>query len=262
MLTYAPNISWLFPGLPFEKRIHLVVEAGFDAFEFGSYNHVDLQAVESAYKEFGLQVVLLNMDIPEWDECKYGYLADPSLQDKFKRKLEEALEVAIRVKTKKMMLPVGVELEHLNRDVQFDCIVHNLSYAASLVEETGVMLTVEAMNSWDMPGYFLTSSREGLMIIKEVNHPLVKFQFDTYHLQLQEGNLTQTMIENIDLIGHIQFGDVPGRSQPGTGELNFANLAVAAEKAGYQGYIGLEYNPVSSSEDALAWVPPERRSMK
>ena len=84
----------------------------FDAFESGFYGQADLPAVEEACKQYGVQVVLINMDVPEWNEVNRGYLADPNLKDEFKRRLEEALEVAIRVKTLKLMLPVGVEIPH------------------------------------------------------------------------------------------------------------------------------------------------------
>jgi hydroxypyruvate isomerase len=152
-----------------------------------------------------------------------------------------------------------VTLPGLDREAQRECLVQNLAAAAPLAADAGVLLTVEPLNPVDNPGYFLTSSREGLELVGRVGHANVKFQFDTYHLQRMEGNLTSTLVSNIDLIGHIQFADVPGRHEPGTGELNFAHLVAAAEAAGYQGCIGLEYQPLSPGAAALAWVPPERR---
>jgi hydroxypyruvate isomerase len=262
MVTFAPNISFLFPEIPFGERPRLVVEAGFDALEFGFYGQADLPAVEAACKEFPLQVVLINMDMPVWDEQNRGYLADPSLKDVFKNRLDEALNIVDRLKAHKLMLPVGVVLVAMDHEEQIDCVVDNLCYAAPLAADAGVLLTIEAMNPGDMVGYFLTSSADGLKIVSRVKHPNVKFQFDTYHLQCLEGNLIQTLVDNIELIGHIQFGDVPGRSEPGTGELNFSNIIVAAERAGYDGYIGLEYLPASAGAAAVDWVPRERRSRK
>jgi hydroxypyruvate isomerase len=262
MVTFAPNIGFLFPEIPFGERPRLVVKAGFDALEFGFYGQADLPAVEAACKEFLLQVVLINMDMPDWDEQNRGYLADPNLKDVFRNRLDEALNVVDRMKAHKLMLPVGAVLADMEHEEQINCIVDNLCYAAPLAADAGVLLTIEAMNPWDMVGYFLTSSGDGLEIVGRVNHPHVKFQFDTYHLQRLEGNLIQTLTDNIELIGHIQFGDVPSRSEPGTGELNFSNITTAVEKAGYEGYIGLEYLPASVGTAAVDWVPIERRSRK
>ena len=92
-------------------------------------------------------------------------------------------------------------------------------------------------------------------IVRTVDHPYVKFQFDTFHLQITEGNLIHTLRENMDAIGHIQFADAPGRTEPGQGELNFQNIAGAADEAGYHSYIGLEYVPVSKGAATFDWVP-------
>lgn len=253
MLAYAPNISWLFPELPFEQRPHAIAELGFEALEFGFLHHADVPTLKAACEELGLEVVLFNLDVPVWDEANRGYLVDPSRRDEFKRNLDDALDAIEQLGAQKVMLPVGVELPDMTREAQRECMVENLRYAAPLGEQMGAMFTLEMLNPIDNPGYFLTSTAEGLSIVREVDHPRIKFQFDTYHVQLLEGNLTQTLVDNLDVIGHVQFADLPGRHEPGTGEINFANLAKAAEEAGYEGYIGLEYIPLARGPAALAW---------
>jgi len=261
MLAYAPNINWLFPELPFGQRPGAVAAAGFDALEFGFSSAADIQALEAARQDLGLQIVLFNLDVPVWDAANRGYLVDPARRAEFRRRLDEALGLAERLGAPKVMLPAGVVLPGMTHEAQRACMIENLRYAAPLAAQAGVLLTIEALNPFDNPGYFLTSSREGLEIVREVGHSQVKFQFDTYHIQLMEGNLTQTIVDNIEAIGHIQFADVPGRHEPGTGELNFTNLAAAIETAGYEGYIGLEYIPQARGSEALAWVPAARRTL-
>jgi hydroxypyruvate isomerase len=141
----------------------------------------------------------------------------------------------------------------MTREAQRECMLENLQYAAPLAEQAEMLFTIEMLNPIDNPGYFLTSTSEGLEIVIEINHPHIKFQLDTYHVQRMEGNLTETLVKNMAHIGHIQFADVPGRHEPGTGELNFANIEAAARGAGYQGYIGLEYIPEADGMEALAW---------
>jgi hydroxypyruvate isomerase len=256
MLTYAPNISWLFPDLPFAERPRAVAGLGFRALEFGFPSHADIDALAAGREEFGLDVILFNQDVPVWDAANRGYLVDPARRDEFRRTLDGALAVAERLRVRKVMLPAGVVVPGMDRQAQRACMVENLRAAAPLAGQAGVLLTIEALNPFDNPGYFLTGSREALDIVREVGHPHVRFQFDTYHLQLMEGNLTRTLRDNVSAIGHIQFADVPGRHEPGTGEINFANLARFAEEAGYEGFIGLEYIPLARGAAALAWCMP------
>jgi hydroxypyruvate isomerase len=259
MISFAPNISWLFPELPFQERPIAAARAGFSAIEFGFPSRSDLDALEAAHKDLGMQIVLFNQDVPIWDVHNRGYLSDPKRRDEFYRKLDEALEIARRLKVLKIMLSSGVVLEGLDREPQITCIVENLRYAAPLAEQAEVLLTIEALNPYDNPGIFLTSSREGVEIVKRVNHPHVKFQYDTYHMQLLEGNLSHTIAGNSEWIGHIQYADLPGRHEPGTGEINFPNLTRAIENSGYAGYIGLEYLPLAKGAAALDWVPSDIR---
>lgn len=260
MLGYAPNVSWLFTDRPFAERLKAVLDLGFEAVEFGFPSHADLDALASARQEFGLHVVMFNQDVPVWDSANRGYLADPARRGEFHSTLAQALEIASRLGAEKIMLPAGVSLPETRREVQVECALENLRAAAPMAAQAHVVLTIEVLNPTDNPGYFLTSSKDALDIVRRVEHPCVRFQMDTYHLQRLEGNLLGMLNANIDWIGHIQFADEPGRHEPGTGAICFAELEAAAEAGGYRGYVGLEYNPLGSSAQALAWVPAARRA--
>ena len=260
-LAYAPNISWLLPDLPFPQRPSALAQAGFAALEFGFPSQADIPALEAARQEWGLEIVLFNQDVPAWDEANRGYLVDRRRQADFQRTLDEALEIARRLSALKIMLPAGVEIAGLGRPAQRECMLSRLVEAAPLAASAGVVLTIEALNPFDNPGYFLTSSREALEIVRQVNHPNVRFQFDSYHLQRLEGHLVETLRTNAEWIGHIQFADEPGRHEPGTGEIDFGSLVRAATDAGYQGYIGLEYTPLVGGSETLDWVPRKMRRL-
>jgi hydroxypyruvate isomerase len=260
LLTCAPNISWLFPELPFKDRPGEVARQGFSAIEFGFPSQADLNTLKRVVDEYGLQIVLFNQDVPVWDRANRGYLVDPSRRDEFQRTLDEALEIAGRLAVMKIMLPAGVELEGKSRQEQSQCLIENLHYAAPLAAEAGVLLTIEALNPNDNPGYFLTTSEEGFEIVKMINHPHVRFQFDTYHIQTVEAELEEKIHQNSHWIGHIQFADYPGRHEPGTGMIDFDSLQAALEHSDYQGYIGLEYIPLAEGTHSLDWVPPGLRS--
>jgi hydroxypyruvate isomerase len=259
-LAYAPNISWLLPELPSGQRPRALAEAGFQAFEFGFPSAVDVEAIEAACKDLGLEVVLFNQDVPVWDRWNRGYLSDPARRDDFRRRLDEALALARRLGARKLMLPAGVEVPGLERQRQLEQALENLVYAAPLAADSRVLLTIEVINPVDHPGYFLTSSRQAADLVRQVDHPNLRFQFDTYHLHVVEGRLAETFHELAPWIGHVQFGDHPRRCQPGTGTIDFAPVLEAIRSAGYRGFIGLEYVPRDEGLQALAWVPPEMRA--
>lgn len=253
MSLYAPNISWLLPETPFSERARLIAEAGFTALEFGFPSHADIDALKAVQDEFGIQVILFNQDVPIWDDANRGYLVDPARREEFKSKLDEALKIVEFLDVKKVMLPAGVILPDLSMEQQRDCMIENLRYAAPLAEQVKAIFTIEMLNPIDNPGYFLTSTVQGLEIVAEIDHAHIKFQFDTYHVQLMEGNVTQRLVDNMPNIGHVQFADVPGRHEPGTGELKFDFIESNIRDAGYAGYIGLEYIPKAEGAKALAW---------
>lgn len=260
MLAYAPNISWLLPELPLSERLRVLAEAGFGAVECGFPSALDLESLERARNEHGLEIVLFNQDVPVWDRQNRGYLCDPARREEFRQRLEQALRLAERLKVQKVMLPAGVELPEVERRRQHDLIVENLAYAAPLAARSGVLLTIEVLNPEDNPGYLLTSSQEALQIVRQVDHPSVRFQFDTYHLQALEGGLVDTIRNSGRWIGHVQFADYPGRGRPGSGSIDFESILVALRAAGYSGHIGLEYIPREPGLQSLAWVPRDTRA--
>ena len=116
---------------------------------------------------------------------------------------------------------------------------------------------VEPLNSSvDHPGYFLYSYEVAVKIMKEIDRPNIRLLYDIYHMQIMEGNLTKTIQQQLNRIGHIQLADNPGRHEPGTGEINFPNLFKFIDEAGYAGWIGLEYKPSGVTEEGLGWVKP------
>jgi hydroxypyruvate isomerase len=254
MTTFAPNISWLYPEIPFSQRPQAVAELGFKQLEFGFPSHSDIDAIADVQLEYGLEVILFNQDVPVWDRNNRGYLVDPQRTDEFKHTLDEALEIVERLGVHKVMLPAGVELPDMPRQAQKECLLSNLDYAAPLAAEAGCVFTLEMLNPEDNPGYFLTGSTEAIELVRNFNHPGVRFQLDTYHLQLMEGHLIETLREARDVLGHIQFADCPGRHEPGTGEIDFKQLAAVAAEVGYTGAVGLEYIPLAEGDASLAWT--------
>jgi len=232
----------------FSQRIPAAAEAGLDGVEFWNYSNKDLEAVASACQNTGLPLTAMTIEAPE------GML-DFSLADQFAEATQQAIAAAQTVDCKVLICTTNIGTPipiSINRNRAHAGIVACLKTAAPLAEEVGITLVLEPLNVLvDHPGYFLTSSREGFEIVEQVGSPAVKLLYDIYHQQVTEGNLIATITSHIDLIGHLHAADVPGRHEPGTGEINYANVLAAIDEAGYEGFIGLECAPAAATAESL-----------
>ncbi|HEY1151249.1 MAG TPA: TIM barrel protein, partial [Pseudoduganella sp.] len=136
-----------------------------------------------------------------------------------------------------------------------ETLVANLQFAADQFAPLGIDVLIEPINTYDIPGYFLTGSRQALQILADADRPNLGLQFDIYHMQRMEGELSNTIRAALPHIRHIQFADSPGRHEPGTGEINFPHLFKLLDEIGYAGWVSAEYLPSAATEDSLGWLP-------
>ena len=132
--------------------------------------------------------------------------------------------------------------------------VENLRFAARRIGAAGIRLLIEPINTRDIPGFFLTRTSQALEIIRAVQSENLFIQYDAYHMQIMEGDLSATIERYLPHIAHVQIADPPGRHEPGTGEVNFEYLFALLDRIGYSGWIGCEYKPAGRTEEGLAWV--------
>jgi len=260
-MKLAANLSLMFAEYDVMERFKKSAEAGFTHVEMLFPFHYDLDQVERALKENGQTMILFDTDAGDFAGGDRGYLCDPARKDRFYQSVKDAVAIAPRLGTKLLnalagKVPAGVSFEQARATV-----VENLKRAAPLCEAAGITLMSEGLNTVQTPGYFLDTSKLGFGIVEEVGSAAVKFQYDVYHMQIMEGNLIDTIKANLDKIAHIQIADVPGRHEPGTGEINYPNVLRAIDDAGYQGYVALEYVPGDGTEAGLdSWLPREKRA--
>jgi hydroxypyruvate isomerase len=260
-LRYTANLTFLFGEVPFEKRIRAAATAGFTHVECMFPYAWSAQFLRDELDATGLRMELFNMYPGDFTAGDRGLLVDPQRRDEFRSGLMHSLEYAQTLACPRLHAMVGNVPEGVAWDPARACLVENLRYAAPLAAQAGVTLTIEALNAIDFPFFFLRRSAEAFAVLKEVDQPNVKFQFDFYHLQISEGNLTQTFRAHLGEIGHVQIADVPGRHQPGTGEINYPFVLRSIEESGYAGFVGLEYIPQGHTDEALAWLPREARAL-
>jgi len=252
MIKFSACIEALYKNAPFIERIDKVAAVGWQssgsslkAFEFWGWGNKDIDAIKAAKDNFGLTIATFGADVG-------GALVDPANRAKLPDALKRSIEVAHKLDCKRLLVTTGNEIQGVSREAQHQSIVDGLKVAAGIVEAEGITLCLEPLNILvNHKGYYLYTSAEGFQIIDEVGSPNVKLLFDIYHQQITEGNLIANITANVDKISHFHLADVPGRHEPGTGEINYKNVFKAISGTGYDGFVGLEYWPLGSDDDSL-----------
>jgi len=250
MIKLSPCIEMVFSDSPFLERLERVKEAGFKAFEFWDWRNKNIDELKEKEEE-------LDLACSAMVAAAGSALVDPEAdKEKLIEEVRASIEVAHSLGCRTLIMTTGNEISDISREMQHKSIVDKLSFIAPLVEKERVTIVLEPLNILvDHKGYYLWSSREGFEILKEVKSPNVKLLYDVYHQQIMEGNLIQNITSNIDLIGHFHIADVPGRQEPGTGEINYENVLKSIDKTGYDGYVGLEFKPsLSPHEKSLRLI--------
>jgi len=258
-LRFAANLTMLYGEVPFLDRFALAAEADFTAIEFLFPYQEGIEEIRSRIDDLGLTVVLFDVPPGDLEAGELGTLANPLRKDHFNWSLAHALEVADRLKCQRLNLLAGNRVTAFDRTAQIDCVVENLMWAAPQAADAGVTLLVEPLNATDRPDYLVHTTAAAMEIVRGANHPQVRLQYDVYHAQMEEGNLINTVSANLPFIAHVQIADVPGRHEPGTGEINYPAIFTRLEALAYRGYIGLEYAPSRETNASLDWLPADLR---
>ncbi|MCX7303770.1 MAG: hydroxypyruvate isomerase [Hyphomicrobiales bacterium] len=253
MPRFSANLSMLFTEHEFLDRFGAAARAGFKAVEYiGPYDHPP-EVVAARLSNNGLTQALFNLPAGDWANGERGIAVLPDRIDEFRKGVDTAIAYARALGCPQVNCLAGIAPQGLAYAELEDLFVHNLGYAARRLEDAGIRLLIEAINTRDIPGFFLTGSDQALRIIDRVGSQNVWFQYDIYHMQVMEGDLARTIEENLGRIAHIQLADNPGRHEPGTGEINYPFLYEHLDRIGYTGWVGAEYKPKAGTEAGLGW---------
>ena len=236
------------------ERFHAIQRYGVDYVELWGIQSFDIDAMEQDRQrtKWHLDLFCGTQD--------HRLIARDERQD-FLAELRQSIAIAKRLKCPKLAVLTDVMDQqaipilpdrHLSEEEKFTCYYEGLKQAAEIAEQEQIELLIEPLNTkLEHPGYYLDSTNFGFEMIEAVGSPRVKMLYDIYHLQIMEGNLIATMEANLDKIGHIHVADVPGRHEPGTGEINYPNIIRMLKSNGYEGVVGLECVPARSSDEAI-----------
>jgi hydroxypyruvate isomerase len=253
MPRFAANLTMLFTELPFMQRFEAAAKAGFKAVEYLFPYAFDKKELTAALRANGLQQVLHNLPAGNWETGERGIACHPDRVGEFREGVGMAIDYATALGCPKLNCLLGKLPDGVNAGEARKVAVENLRFAARELQTAGIMLLIEPINHFDIPGFFLTRTDQALAIIDDVGSTNLLLQYDIYHAQRMEGELAATMSKNMARIGHIQLADNPGRGEPGTGEINYPWLFKHIDAAGYTGWIGCEYKPRGTTADGLGW---------
>ena len=234
----------VFTDLPFEERLAKVAEAGYTNVElvgeYGKWTPADFDRANAARKKLGIR-------FDATAGLKNG-VGNPAQRDALMEELRRALVPMETLGCPAMIMLSGNVVPGLSRQEQHQSCIDSLKKAVSLVEGKQidgqpVRLLLECIDPEENPKYFLQSAAEGMEIVHAVNHPQVQFLYDLFHEQIAEGNLISKLEKNIDIVGLIHVADVPGRHEPGTGEINYANIYRKLAELNYKHVVAMEFKP-------------------
>ncbi len=251
----SANLSFLFKEAPFAERFARARDAGFTGVEFMWPGAEEVPTVERAVGDTGLEVALFNFDAGDMAAGDRGLLSDPDRAKRFRENVPVALELAAKVGCTRLNALVGVRLPEFELEAQLELARQNVNWAAEQAQVQGASIMIEAVNTFENGPYLLDTTAKAVKFLDAVRADNVALQYDVYHMQRMEGNLSDTISRVLPRIGHVQIADPPRRTEPGTGEINYAYILDLLERSGYPGWVGLEYNPSTpTTEESLGWI--------
>lgn len=237
----------VFHRMPFEQRLEKAAEAGYRNVElvgeFEKWSDTDYRNADRKRRELGIQF-----------DATGGLsrsLTDPAKRDAFLAEVKAILPAMDKLECPSLIVLTGNKVPGMSREAQHTSCVEGLKRAADIVEPRGCKILLENIDPEENPKYFLTSVAEGFDVIREVNHPHVRFLYDFFHDQISEGNLIEKLEKNIALVDLVHIADVPGRHEPGTGEINYTNIYKKLAELHYDGYAAMEFLPTGDEVTSL-----------
>ena len=256
MPKLAANLTMLFGDVDFLERFEAAADAGFRGVEFLFPYAYEAQALKQRLRDHKLVQVLHNLPGGNWAGGERGIACLPGREDEFKAGVAQAIAYANALECDRVNCLAGVLPQGVEPSTARETFVRNLQYAAPLFKGAGIKLLIEPINTRDVPGFFLSGTRQAIEIIEAVGSDNLWLQYDIYHMQIMEPPVAATIERELPRIAHMQLADVPGRHEPGTGEMDYPSLLSLIDRLGYTGWIGCEYVPTAKTVDGLAWAKP------
>ena len=253
MPKLAANLTMLFNEEEFLDRFAAAARAGFRGVEFLFPYAFDADQIADKLNRHQLDLVLHNLPAGDWAAGERGIACHPGRENEFQEGVGQALRYAQVLGVKQLNCLAGIVPSGVTPETARATLLKNLRFAADALQAQGIRLLIEPINTFDIPGFFLSHTAQALALIEETGSDNLFVQYDIYHMQRMEGELANTIRAQLPLIKHIQLADNPGRFEPGTGEINYRYLFRLLDEIGYDGWVGCEYKPRTTTLEGLGW---------
>jgi hydroxypyruvate isomerase len=253
MPQLAANLSMMFNEVPFLDRFAAAAKAGFRGVEFLFPYEYPAAELRRRLDDTGLKQVLFNAPPGNWAGGERGLASLPGRQGEFRDGIKTALDYATALDCPLVHVMAGVPPAGLSPVTAAALYAANLAWAGEQALAAGKRLVIEPINHRDMPGFHLNTVEQGAAVVEAIGRDRLGLQFDIYHCQITEGDVTKRMEALLPVILHMQIADVPARHEPGTGEIGWDYVFKRIDALGYQGWVGCEYRPAGDTVAGLAW---------
>jgi len=243
----------LYNEFEFLDRFDAAAKSGFAGVEYLFPYAYPKDQIAERLARHRLTQVLHNLPAGDWAAGERGIACDPRRVGEFQDGVAKAIEYATTLGCVQLNCLAGIAPQGIDVQTMRATFVANLRFAADKLGAAGIKLLTEPINTFDIPGFFLSGTRQALDIIRDVGSSNLFLQYDVYHMQRMEGELANTIKTHLPQIAHVQIADNPGRNEPGTGEINYRFLFGFLDSIGYTGWIGCEYNPKGTTVGGLGW---------
>lgn len=267
MPKFAANLHYLFAEVPFLDRFEAAASAGFKGVEFQGPYDFPKDELRKRLDTHGLAMVLFDAPTGNWNAGDRGMTCIPGREAEFRASLERVVEYGDALGCGTVHVMAGVVGPDMDYETCRRTYIAILRHAAQFLQPHGIHVVIEPINkclgivangpsytTQGMHGYFLNHTADARAAIDAVAHPNLSLHLDCHHMQMLEGNLAETLRENIGRVRHIQLAGVPGRHEPDVGEINYPFLFDLLDELGYEGWVGCEYRPKGKTLDGLGWA--------
>ena len=254
MPKFESNLMYMYNEFDLIDRYEQASLSGFSGVELQSPYSMKIDNILDKLDKFNLKHVIINLPVIDPDTGIGNLALRPDKKDLFLERLDLGTKYARALGCIGINTGIGVYPSEFENDEVYQTLIQNQKIASETLSKYEIKALIEPINTVDQPDFYINTSAQAVDLINQIDHPNAFLLYDVYHMQIMEGNLSRNIKKLIDLIGHIQIADNPGRYEPGTGEINYPYIFNLLDEIGYKGWVGCEYKPSSNTLDSLGWI--------
>ncbi|SFQ01892.1 hydroxypyruvate isomerase family protein [Variovorax sp. 770b2] len=253
-MKFSANLSTLFTELPLLSRVGAAASHGFKGVEIWFPYELDARVLRTELESHDVECVMINTQPGNVEKGDWGLAVDAKRRTEFLESVEVAADYAAAIGCPRIHAMSGTLPPDKTREASWDVFARNIDDACTVAARRNLTLMIEPLNEIDRPTFLLTRQSQAIDLIEQLDRENLKIMLDVFHLQRGEGNLIERLRESLPHAAHVQIADVPGRHEPGTGEINFVMVLRTLEQLEWKEWVGCEYFPSENTSASFAWL--------